>query len=185
MYKVNFVSDEDFERLPGMDMHNKIGVAYPKYGEAYIRKSGSNAIDVFTAIHELDHLQGSDRNEKFDSENECYYKGFADIFQPIASAAAMIPGPWQIPSAIAAAGSQFLKSGPKSTDSQQQQPDMGISAPTAPMGPGVSQASGGIGGGGSMGAVGGNAIKGLSQMPQFNNSMDMFRNPSGNYSGRQ
>lgn len=93
-YKVNFVTDEEFEKLPGKDMQDKVGVAYPEYGEAYVRKSGSSALDVFTAMHELEHLEGKDLDEHYDSENKCYYKhGLMQSLIPALGAASfLIPG---------------------------------------------------------------------------------------------
>ena len=84
-YKIAFLDDAEFEQLPGKDMHDKIGVAYPKYGEAYVRKTGSSVIDTFTLAHELEHLDGATHGENYDPENECYYKGgFMSSIMPIA-----------------------------------------------------------------------------------------------------
>jgi hypothetical protein len=178
-YKVAFLNDQDFERLPGKDMDTKIGVAYPNYGEAYIRKSGSNIVDVFTLAHELEHLKGDALNEHFDSENGCYYKGFGDIMGPISNVASMIPGPWQMP-AIAYSGFNAMSGGGKSSQPQQMQAQPQMQALQAPMetpAPFTSPAQG-SGGGAGAGPVGGSAVKGLSQMPQFENQQ------YGNYSGR-
>ena len=94
MYQVKFLDDEEFDRLPASDIHSKVGVAYPEIGEAYVRKTGVNVIDVFTAMHELEHLQGEDLNEHYDAENKCYYKGFGQVLQTVLPVAAsfLLPG---------------------------------------------------------------------------------------------
>jgi len=93
-YRVAFLDDKEFEQLPGKNMEDKIGVAYPKLGEAYVRKTGSNLVDVFTLSHELEHLQGATHDEHYDEENECYYKGgFMQALLPVlAGASFLIPG---------------------------------------------------------------------------------------------
>lgn len=185
MYKVHFVNDEQFEALPGQNMGTKVGVAYPEYGEAYVRKSGSNLVDVFSAMHELEHLQGDSLNEHFDSENKCYYKGFADVMGPVSNIAAMIPGPWQVP-AMAYSGYNMFAGGGGKGQQQQQNPydytNQGTGEMQQPsvMDPFVSQAQGAGGGANSAGSSGGTAVKQLSSQPNFNNSQD----PYGRLAGR-
>lgn len=97
-YKVQFLDDAEFDQLPANNITEKVGVAYPSIGTAYVRKTGVNAVDVFTAMHELEHLKGDDLGEHFDSENGCYYKGFGDVFKRVAPIAlgflapALLPG---------------------------------------------------------------------------------------------
>jgi hypothetical protein len=83
-YKVQFVDDETFNSLPGHNMEEKVGVAYPNEGIAYARRTGIGVLDAFTALHELEHLEGEDHDEHYDSENQCYYKGFGDVIKTIA-----------------------------------------------------------------------------------------------------
>lgn len=92
-YKVQFLNDEEFDKLPAVNIQQKVGVAYPDSGEAYVRRTGSNVLDVFTALHELEHLEGDSLGEHFDAENKCYYKDFGQTLMSVAPIAAMfIPG---------------------------------------------------------------------------------------------
>lgn len=92
-YKVQFLSDDEFNLLPAKNVHTKVGVAYPETGEAFVRSSGSRLVDVFTAMHELEHLQGDDLGEHFDAENKCYYKDFGQTLAYAAPIAlSFIPG---------------------------------------------------------------------------------------------
>lgn len=83
-YQVQFVDDETFNNLPGNNMEEKVGVAYPNLGVAYARRTGVSALDAFTALHELEHLEGATHDEHYDSENHCYYKGFGDVLRTVA-----------------------------------------------------------------------------------------------------
>lgn len=192
MYKINFVNDVDFESLPGLDMGSKIGVAYPEMGEAYVRQSGAQIVDVFTAMHELEHLKGSDLDENYDSENKCYYKSFGQImenlspaygaskgnFAPLAETAATLVGG---PMAASAVGGMFGNGQPK----QQQQPSpfdnslMNQFDQSASQAPNVIQTSQGGGAGGGMSGSGFSPSGGLNG-PQGEQLMQQF----GNYSGR-
>lgn len=91
-YKIAFLNDEEFERLPMQNPSMKLGVAYPEYGEAYVRKTRSNLVDVFTLAHELEHLQGASHGEHYDSENKCYYKDAGQWMQTAAPFMNLIPG---------------------------------------------------------------------------------------------
>lgn len=104
MYSVKFLTDEEFDRLPAKDVHDKIGVAYPETGEAFVRQSGSSTMDVFTALHELEHLKGNDLDEHFDSENGCYYKKGSSIFKSILPLAAGIFLPQILPAILPGLG---------------------------------------------------------------------------------
>lgn len=108
MYKIKFVNDQEFDSLPGRDMPSKMGVAYPEYGEAYVRESGAKIVDVFTAMHELEHLKGSDLNEHFDAENKCYYKDTGQWMQTAAPFMNLIPGIGTIASIGMGAGGTAL-----------------------------------------------------------------------------
>lgn len=186
-YTVSFLNDEDFERLPGQDMGSKVGVAYPSARQAYVRKSGSKVVDVFSAMHELEHLEGSSRGERFDEENQCYYKGFADIMDPVSQIASFIPGPWQAPAAIYSGGRGAYKAfgGGESKEGSEQQVQPQMQSLQAPqmVQPFASQVGGGMGAGGGLGqsssATGG--VRNLSQQPQFG---DIENQRYGNISGR-
>jgi len=90
---VEFVDDETFNSLPGHNMEEKVGVAYPEQGIAYARRTGVSVLDAFTALHELEHLEGKDHDEHYDAENQCYYKGFGDVVRTVAPIAlSFIPG---------------------------------------------------------------------------------------------
>lgn len=85
-YKAIFLDDKDFEALPYRDMHDKIGVADPKTGVAYARKSGVPVIDAFTIMHELEHLEDGHEGvhaDHYDPEHGVYYKGFGNLFNAI------------------------------------------------------------------------------------------------------
>ena len=108
-YKVQFLNDKEFNELPGNDMASKVGVAYPSHGMAYARRTGIGVLDAFTAIHELEHLEGVTHDEHYDSENQCYYKGFGDIVKTVAPIALMfIPGIGQaLGGALSSVGGAF------------------------------------------------------------------------------
>lgn len=182
MYKVAFVNDEDFERLPGKDMGGKVGVAYPEIGEAYVRKSGSKLIDTFSMMHELEHLEGKDLDEHFDSENKCYYKNFGDMFRQAGpSIMNAIPGFGPVMSSAVQMG-RSARGPVRNFNSLLSETLMGAMYPNQEgvSDPAISQADGGAGGVGG-GEVGGNAIRNLSNMPQFD---DVENQRYGNISGR-
>ena len=91
-YKIQFLDNEEFDRLPGDDMASKIGIAYPETNEAYVRKSGMSVVDAFTAAHEIEHLKGNDLDEHYDQENKCYYKKFNQALGQIVPAALSLFG---------------------------------------------------------------------------------------------
>jgi hypothetical protein len=109
-FKFQVLDSAKFDKLPGKNMHENIGVAYPEKNEAYIRHSGDTMFDAFTIAHELEHLKGSDNGENYDSEFKCYYKK-GDWWNPFGgnfggdavhpylaplgiAASALIPGLW-------------------------------------------------------------------------------------------
>ena len=82
-YKAVFLDDAEFESLPFRDMGDKVGVADPKTGTAYARKSGIPVIDAFNIMHELEHLEEGHEGvhaDHFDPEHGVYYKGFGNMF---------------------------------------------------------------------------------------------------------
>lgn len=91
-YKVKFLSNEEFDELPGENMSTKLGVAYPEKGEAYVRSTGARVVDVFTLAHELEHLEGKHLGEHYDEENKCYYKDWGQTLQAVGPALGFIPG---------------------------------------------------------------------------------------------
>lgn len=108
-YKVHFVDNDTFETLPGRQMGTKLGVAYPEYGEAYIRKTGSNLVDIFTLAHEMEHLEGNDLDEHYDPEFKAYYKDFGQTLQSVgAPLASFIPGIGPMASMAANMGGSLL-----------------------------------------------------------------------------
>ena len=76
-YKVNFMDDNEFEKLPYKDVDLALGLADSKTGQAYVRRTGVNALDVYTAMHELEHLEDGKHGEHSDHEyhkDGVYYK---------------------------------------------------------------------------------------------------------------
>jgi hypothetical protein len=147
MYKVHFLDDKEFEQLPGEAMYSKIGVAYPEYQEAYVRKSGSNVVDVFTALHEMEHLDGKSLEEHFDKENKCYYKDFGSLMAPIGTVLGTIAGGPLGPAfggMLGQMGASQMSRGGQQQPQQQQQPGLSANTPTpqGPQAPAVSQAPG-------------------------------------------
>lgn len=176
-YKVQFLDDDAFDKLPGNNMDTKVGVAYPEYGHAFVRKSGSNIVDTFTMAHELEHLTGNDLDEHYDHENKCYYKGFGEILTNLGT---VIPGPWQAPaiagSAVMARNNAKHQAGLQKDQMAQQQSqmydpnqmmDQMQAQPNVIQAPG--NAAGGQGGFAAPGtaAGGGPAAKAASQMGYY------------------
>lgn len=83
MQEIKFLSTEEFERLPAENVHDKLGVYYPATGEIFVRDTGVPVLDVFTAMHELEHSKGSSLGEHYDAVNGCYYKGIGEVFQNV------------------------------------------------------------------------------------------------------
>ncbi len=183
MYKIQFVNDEEFEKLPGKDMYDKIGVAYLERGEAYVRESGAKIVDVFTAMHELEHLKGSDLDEHYDAENGCYYKGgFMNALGPIGTVLGSIfggPVGGAIGGGIGGAGSSLFGGGQKQQAPQFNfQMPSGQDATSGMSSPNVIQAGQGAGGSGMSGS-GFSPSGGLSG-PAGQTFMQQF----GNYAGK-
>jgi len=170
-YTVQFVDDRSFDALPGENMGGKLGVAYPEIGKAYVRKTGSSMVDVFTAMHELEHLEGKDHDEVYDKEHKCYYKDFGKSMSGLGSIAGplMMAIPGMQPLGIAtmagagigkaANARQDQKSAMGQQMSQQASPYGGMNQLAAPM-PNVIYTQGG--GGGQGGGDGGGSASGAS-----------------------
>ena len=82
-YKIQFLDDNSFDRLPYKDVYTSLGLADSNTRTAYVRRTGMNAVDLFTAAHELEHLeegrQGAhSHHEKY--HDGVYYKDLMEIF---------------------------------------------------------------------------------------------------------
>ena len=75
-YELTFLDDKEFESLPYLDTQTSLGLADTKKGKAYVRRTGVKAVDVFTAMHELEHLEGDKLGEHDRYGNGVYYKDF-------------------------------------------------------------------------------------------------------------
>ena len=82
-YKIQFLDNESFDSLPYKDVQTSLGLADSKTQTAYVRRTGVNAIDLFTAAHELEHLEEGHEGE-FSSHEKygdgVYYKDLMEIF---------------------------------------------------------------------------------------------------------
>ena len=101
MYTLKFLSSDDFDRLPYDRVSTSLGVADRGKGEAYVRDTAS-IVDVFTAMHELEHLKGDDLGEhESPDEDGIYYKDSGKLIQTIGPAIAPFTGPFA-PAVLAA-----------------------------------------------------------------------------------
>jgi len=169
MYKVEILSDAEFESLPYPEMEMSLGVADPATKTAYVRYTQSDAVNKYLINHELEHLiegHGGEHSDHY--RNGVYYKGFGEIFQSIIPLAlSFIPGIG--PAAGAGAGALFGAQGQKSAMKQQSsgQPGQGFSgfnqgmpspefrpSQTGPAAPNISTGPG-QGASGGTGALGG------------------------------
>ena len=76
-YNVQFLDDKDFESLPYKDVDVALGLADSKTGQAYVRRTGVDVMDVFTAMHELEHLEEGEHGAHADHQyhkDGVYYK---------------------------------------------------------------------------------------------------------------
>jgi hypothetical protein len=83
-YKVQFLDDTEFEALPFRDMHDKVGVAHRESQTAYVRSTGIPTLDLFNAMHELEHIEdGQDgvHADHYDPDYDVYYKKFKDVMK--------------------------------------------------------------------------------------------------------
>ena len=182
-YTVKFLDSESFDNLPYSKVADSLGVADQKAGIAYVRDTAS-PMDVFTTMHELEHLKGNDLEEhETPGEDGVYYKSSGSIMQTLAPFANFIPGIGPAVSIGMGAGGTALNArdqakAQKSAMGQQQnmmgQFNPGAATQQAPANPATSQAGGASGGMDmSMGNSDGNMIRQLLRERQ-----------SGNYSGR-
>ena len=183
-YTVKFLDSESFDKLPYSKSYDSLGVADQKTGIAYVRDTQS-PMDVFTAMHELEHLRGDDLEEHATvGEPGVYYKDFGQMFQNVAPAVGGFLTGGPVGGALGAAGSfganKAQKSAQKQMQSQQDQqsqmmgqfnPGAATSQPS--MSPAVSQ----VGQANAGGGVGNNNIGDtIRQM--------LAERQSGNYAGR-
>lgn len=76
-YNIQFLDDKDFESLPYKDTDVALGLADSKTGQAYVRRTGVDIMDVFTAMHELEHLEEGEHGAHADHQyhkDGVYYK---------------------------------------------------------------------------------------------------------------
>lgn len=92
--QVQFLNSEQFEALPYSKVATSLGVADRNTGIAYVRDTAS-PLDVFTAMHELEHLRGDDLHEhETEGEPGVYYKDFGQTLMTVAPIAlGMFGGP--------------------------------------------------------------------------------------------
>ena len=95
-YNVHFLDDQEFESLPYKNVDLALGLADSKTGQAYVRRTGVSALDMHTAMHELEHLEEGRSGTHADHEHYgdgVYYKDMGGIFKSILPiAASFIPG---------------------------------------------------------------------------------------------
>jgi len=107
-YTMQILDNNEFDRLPYKDTQTSLGIADPKTKTAFVRKTGIKPMDVYTAMHELEHLEeGKEGKFAHHLRNGVYYKGFGDVLGNVSNVAAMIPGPWQVP-AMAYSGANAM-----------------------------------------------------------------------------
>lgn len=183
-YTVKFLDSESFDKLPYSKSYDSLGVADQKTGIAYVRDTQS-PLDVFTAMHELEHLKGHDLEEHATAgEPGVYYKGFGQMFQNVAPAVGGFLTGGPVGGALGAAGSFGANKAQKSAQKsamQSQQDMMGQFQPGAATSqPSMSQASPAVsqvGQANAGGGVGNNNIGDtIRQM--------LAERQSGNYAGR-
>ena len=110
-YTVHFLDDKEFEALPYKDTQTSFGLADSHTKEAYVRRTGFNALDLHTAMHELEHLEEGRHGKHADHEHYgdgVYYKGFGEILGMAAPVLGFIPGIGPLLSMGAGIGSGIL-----------------------------------------------------------------------------
>jgi len=91
MYTINVLSNEDFEKLPYKHVKEALGCADAKTGQAYIRKTGIDGIDLLTIQHELEELVAKTSPHEVDGIR--YKKGRDIASNVLPIAASMLLGP--------------------------------------------------------------------------------------------
>ena len=110
-YTVHFLDDKEFESLPYKDTQISLGLADSHTREAYVRRTGINALDLHTAMHELEHLEDGRHGEHAHHEHYgdgVYYKGFGEVLGMAAPVLGFIPGIGPLLSIGAGLGSSIL-----------------------------------------------------------------------------
>ena len=92
-YKIQILSDEEFESLPYPETTVSLGIADPKTNTAYVRYTQSDELNKYLINHELEHLIDGHGGEHSDHyRNGVYYKGFGQVLGGIAPFLNFIPG---------------------------------------------------------------------------------------------
>lgn len=86
MYKINILSNRDFDRLPrsvtrGSDISDSLGFADPSTNSAYIRNTGVAELNKYLINHEFEHLLEEEGTHE-DSNGIRHKKFFKDVTVP-------------------------------------------------------------------------------------------------------
>lgn len=79
-YKIQILSDDDFEALPYEEASISLGLADTNIDTAYVRYVANQELQKYLIKHELEHLIGEDRDEIHHDGKGVYYKGFGNVF---------------------------------------------------------------------------------------------------------
>ena len=75
-YRINILSEEDFNNLPYPETETSLGIADPQTNQAYVRYTGLKEVDSYLINHEVEHLiehKGGIHSHHY--RNGVYYKG--------------------------------------------------------------------------------------------------------------
>ena len=100
-YKIQILSDEEFEKLPYEEVSISLGLADTNTNTAYVRYVANEGLQRYLINHELEHLIGEDRDEIHHDGKGIYYKGFGNVFSALGQGAS------NIASGIGSAAGQF------------------------------------------------------------------------------
>ena len=92
MYQINVLSNEAFEKLPYKYVKDALGCADAKTGQAYIRHTGVDGIDLLTIQHELEELVAKTSPHEVDGIR--YKKGRDIISNILPIAAGLVAAPF-------------------------------------------------------------------------------------------
>ena len=107
-YKIQVLSDQEFDNLPYPESETSLGIADPETGTAYVRFTHFPELNKHTINHELEHLiEGHGGKDSHHYRNGVYYKGFGEILQMAAPLLSFIPGVGPLLSAGAGVGGGF------------------------------------------------------------------------------
>lgn len=94
-YEIQFLNDDEFNSLPFQAVEQAMGVADSHSQTAYVRKTGIMPLDLYTAAHELEHLEdsGCSDHEYFGDGRHYFAKAaFPAILGALATGAATAGG---------------------------------------------------------------------------------------------